>query len=171
MASHRGKLLSSGSSVVIGRGKQAVGIGDRMSADPKEKTGSTVRMCQKGSSSHRTRSDPEEPEIIEHRWVKEIGFGYISKKNVMHFPSYVSRKWLKVNQRSIVFVDEDTGESWNARIKCAKRKGKIMKWEKHIGPVWYEYAKKKNIRRRDMVRFRITPTADRLYVKLYKNSS
>lgn len=81
---------------------------------------------------------------------------------------YVSKNWLKENQRLIVFIDEDCGETCNARIKAAKRDGKVMEWEKYIGPVCYEYVKKKNIRRRDIVWFRVTRAADRLYVKLYK---
>ncbi|KAI5410925.1 hypothetical protein KIW84_056173 [Lathyrus oleraceus] len=92
----------------------------------------------------------------------------LKKMIMMHFPRDVTKNCLKWNQKAIILVYADNGDTYDAEIHCAKRNGKIVWKEKFIIKGWYEYAKKKRIRRQDVLGFKIRYPLERLYVSSLK---
>lgn len=80
---------------------------------------------------------------------------------LQHFPRYVTKKYLWWNQKVIEIIDADTGDRYYGEVHCAKRKKKV---EKFIGKGRYEYAKKKRLRRGDIVDFTICNPPDCLFM-------
>ncbi|XP_058780942.1 uncharacterized protein LOC131655056 [Vicia villosa] len=154
--------------------------GGSVNGDRNTVKGVTIDVCnEKGNgrrsyitiSSDSSSSDDEEEKTGEFKWEKEIDFGYVSSKNVMNFPWQVTKEWFGRNQKSITLVDGDNGDTYNAVIRCAKRFGKVEWREKFMCKGWYEYAKKKRIRRRDVLGFAIKRPADKVVVNLLKRQN
>lgn len=63
-------------------------------------------------------------------------------------------------------IDLDTGKSCHVEVYSARRNKKIVKIEKFIGRGWYEYAKKKRLRRGDKLWFNISYLPIQVYVSV-----
>lgn len=82
----------------------------------------------------------------------------------------VTKNCLKWNHKSIMLVDADKGDSYDAKICIAKRNENVVWKEKFIDMGWYEYVKKKKTEKRYVLGFKICYPAERLYVSLLKCS-
>ncbi|KAI5400395.1 hypothetical protein KIW84_065327 [Lathyrus oleraceus] len=123
----------------------------------------------KHNNNSDSNDDNEDYTTYELYWEKEIIFGYKARKNVLNFPREVTKKCLYWNQNAIKFIGDDTRKSYYGEVHCAKRNINIVKKEKFIGSGWYEYMKKKRLRREDKLGFTIHNPLDKLYVSLLKS--
>ncbi|KAI5446052.1 hypothetical protein KIW84_014046 [Lathyrus oleraceus] len=100
----------------------------------------------------------------EYSWESVVSLGYKVEKNVIHFPKYVTKDYFWWNQKAIEIIDYDNIDRYYGEVHCAKRKNKAVKLEKFIGKGWYEYAKKKRLRRGGKVGFTIRSPPYLLFV-------
>ncbi|CAI8609852.1 unnamed protein product [Vicia faba] len=75
----------------------------------------------------------------------------------------VTKKILYWNQRAIELIDEDNGYTYYAGVHCTKNNKKVFKKEKFIRRGLYKYAKKKKLRRGEMLSFTIRYPAERMF--------
>ncbi|XP_058724816.1 uncharacterized protein LOC131596228 [Vicia villosa] len=116
-------------------------------------------MWSSGSSSDDSSDDED---IDEYYWEIRMRSGYIGRLSVLFFPREVCR-FFRLISPHIEMCDFDTGEVYECNIRNGVQN---REEELYIGGGWYQFARRKRLRRGDQLGFTLSRFPYRLYVQL-----